>query len=97
MFRVAVVLVEPPDVALPDGVTMVRIERSTGGSDGLFTWPPTLSEGQMLVVVNEDDNIAVVAFPGRAICNEFGRIHVLTAYVENSETLSGWAYTRVSL
>ena len=65
-------VIELPDVvALPDGVTMVRMERSTGGSGGLFTWPPTPSEGHMLVIVNEDDNIAVVAMvvavPDRAM------------------------------
>lgn len=44
------------NVPLPNGATVVRIERSTGGTDGLFTWPTEATEGQMLVVLNEDDN-----------------------------------------
>merc|ERR1711871_1129770 len=58
VFTTAVLaMVELPDIVeLPDGATVVRIERSTGGNDALFTWPPTPLEGQMLVVVNQDDN-----------------------------------------
>ena len=54
-FSVGVVLAGL-NVPLPNGVTVVRIGRNVGGTDGLFTWPTEAAEGQMLVVLNEDDN-----------------------------------------
>jgi hypothetical protein len=63
LFEVAVLapLQLPDMVELPDGATVVRIESSPGGNDGLFTWPSAPAEGQMLVIVNEDDNTVTEA------------------------------------